>query len=397
MRKMAWLSPMAVGLLLAGLVLQASAASRQEELKKVRAEIRKEAGSRLPPLPIPANNPQTKDKVRLGEALFFDPNLSSCATVACATCHLPEKGFSDGAAVSTGCQGATGRRNSQTVYQAAYLSHLFWDGRVQSLEQQVLNPVVDPVEMANTWDNVLAYLKTGAHPATGKSFPDAKQFYETYFGKTFEGEISTTTVAKAIGAYERTVNSMNSPFDRWVQGNDKVLTERQKKGLLVFFGRGKCSACHAPPHFTDSDFHNLGVPNVGHEKAEQFPSNSTICKGITPDVDPGRAEVPPLQASCGDVATFKTPTLRNVTLSAPYMHNGAFATLEAVMAHYEELAKGTITPLLGELDADVRKGATLFGAGGGEADDLANMVEFMRALTGSQRAAPKGGVAPPRP
>lgn len=347
MRKMAWLSPITVGLLLAGLALQASAASRQEELKKVRAEIRKEAGSRLPPLPIPANNPQTKDKVRLGEALFFDPNLSSCATVACATCHLPEMGFSDGKAVSTGCQGATGRRNSQTVYQSAYMSHLFWDGRVQSVEQQALNPVVDPVEMANTWDNVLAYLKTGVHPATGKSFPEAKQFYETYFGKTFEGEISTTTVAKAIGAYERTVNSTNSPFDRWVQGNDKALTERQKKGLLVFFGRGKCSGCHAPPHFTNSDFH--------------------------------------------------TPTLRNVALSAPYMHNGKLATLEAVMTHYEELAKGTISPLLGELDADVRKGATLFGVGGGEADDLANMVEFMRALTGSQRAAPKGGVAPPRP
>jgi cytochrome c peroxidase len=346
---------------------------------------------------VPANNPQAREKVRLGEALFFDPNLSSCGTVACATCHLPEKGFSDGQAVSTGCQGATGRRNSQTVYQSAYLSHLFWDGRTQSLEQQALNPVVDPAEMANTWDAVLAYLQTGVHPATGKSFPEAKQFYETAFGKTFDGEISSTTVAKAIAAYERTVTSWDAPFDRWLRGNDTALSPAQKKGLLVFFGRGKCSQCHNPPHFTDSDFHNLGVPNAGYEKPEQFPSNPTICKGIAPNVDPGRAEVPPLQTSCGDVATFKTPTLRNVALSAPYMHNGAFATLEAEMAHYEELAKGTISPLVGELDTDVRKGATLFGAGGGEADDLANMVEFMRALTGSQRAAPKGGVAPPRP
>jgi cytochrome c peroxidase len=395
MRKMAWLSPMVVGLLLAGLVLQASAASRQEELKKVRTEIRKEAGSRQPPLPIPANNPQTEDKVRLGEALFFDPNLSSCATVACATCHLPEKGFSDGAAVSTGCQGATGKRNSPTVYQTAYLSHLFWDGRVQSLEQQALNPVVDPVEMANTWDNVLAYLKSGVHPATGKSFPEAKQFYETAFGTTFDGEISSTTVAKAIGAYERTVTSMTSSFDRWVQGNDKALTERQKKGLLVFFGRGKCSGCHNPPHFTDSDFHNIGVPNAGYEKAAQFPSNPTICKGIAPDVDPGRAEVPALQASCGDLVTFKTPTLRNVALSAPYMHNGKLATLEAVMTHYEELAKGAISPRAGELDTDVKKGAAQFGSAGGEPDDVANLVEFMKALTGSQRSGPKGGVAPP--
>jgi cytochrome c peroxidase len=127
-------------------------------------------------------------------------------------------------------------------------------------------------------------------------------------------------VAKAIGAYERTVNSMDSPFDRWLQGNDTALTERQQKGLLVFFGRGKCSVCHTPPHFTDSDFHNIGVPNAGYEKAAQFPQNPDICQGVAPDVDPGRAEVPALQASCADVATFKTPTLRNVALSAPYMH-----------------------------------------------------------------------------
>ena len=155
--------------------------------------------------------------------------------------------------------------------------------------------------------------------------------------------------------------------------------------------------CHAPGHFTDSDFHNIGVPNAGYEKAAQFPNNPTICKGIAPDVDPGRAEVPALQGSCGDLATFKTPTLRNVALSAPWMHNGKLTTLEAVMTHYEELAKGTISPLAGELDTDVKKGAAQFGSAGGEADDVANMVEFMKALTGSQRTAPKGGVTPPGP
>ena len=396
MRKSAWVSAMVVGLLLSGLMLQASAAGLEGQVKKLRAEIRKEFASRLPPVPFPANNPQTKDKIKLGEGLFFDPNLSSCAEVACATCHLPEKGFSDGLAVSNGCQGTTGRRNSATVYQTAYLSHLFWDGRVQSLEQQALLPVVDPVEMANTWDNVLAYLQTGVHPATGRSFPEAKKFYETAFGKVFDGEISTTTVAKAIAAYERTVNSFNSPFDRWVQGNDQALTERQKKGLVVFFGRGKCSQCHNPPHFTDSDFGNIGVPNAGFEKAGQFPQNSAICKGVTPDVDPGRAEVPALHASCADVGAFRTPTLRNVALSAPYMHNGELTTLEAAVAHYEDLAKGTVTPVAGKLASEVQKDTILFGAGGGEADDLPNMVEFMKALTGSQRAGPKGGVAPPR-
>jgi len=395
MRRSAWVPAMVVGLLLSSPVLQVSAASLEEQVKKLRAEIRKDAGGRLPPLPVPANNPQTKDKVKLGEALFFDPNLSSCGTVACATCHLPEKGFSDGKAVSTGCQGTEGRRNSATVYQTAYLSHLFWDGRVQSLEQQVLNPVVEPVEMANTWDNVLAYLQTGVHPATGKGFPEAKKFYETAFGKVFDGEIATTTVAKAIAAYERTVNSLNSPFDRWVQGNDNALSPAQKKGMLVFFGRGKCSKCHNAPLFTDSDFHNIAVPNAGFEKAPQFPQNPRICKGVAPDVDPGRAEVPALHASCVDVGAFKTPTLRNVALSAPYMHNGKFTTLEEAVAHYEDLAQGTITAVAGELDSDVRKGTILFGAGVGEVTDVPNMVEFMKALTGSQLPGPMGGVAPP--
>ena len=395
MRRSAWVSAMVVGLLLSSPVLQVSAASLEEQVKKLRAEIRKDVGGRLPPLPVPANNPQTKDKVKLGEALFFDPNLSSCGTVACATCHLPEKGFSDGKAASPGCQGAEGRRNAATVYQTAYLSHLFWDGRVQSLEQQALNPVVDPVEMANTWDSLLAYLQTGVHAATGKDFPEARKFYETAFGKVFDGEIATTTVAKAIAAYERTVNSLNSPFDRWVQGNDNALSAAQKKGMLVFFGRGKCSKCHNAPLFTDSDFHNIGVPNAGFEKAAQFPQNPRICKGVAPNVDPGRAEVPALHASCVDVGAFKTPTLRNVALSAPYMHNGKFATIEEAVAHYEDLAQGTITAVAGELDSDVRKGTILFGAGVGEVTDVPNMVEFMKALTGSQLPGPKGGVAPP--
>ena len=394
-RRAALASATVVGLLLWGDVSQASAASLEEQVRKLRAEIRKDVGVRLPSVPVPANNPQTKDKVKLGEALFFDPNLSSCAEVACATCHLPGKGFSDGNEVSHGCKGTEGRRNSPTIFQAAYLSHLFWDGRVQSLEQQALSPVVDPVEMANTWDNVISYLRTGVHPLTGKAFPDAKKFYEVAFGKVFEREISITTVAKAIAAYERTVTSFDSPFDRWVRGDDKALTVAQKRGMLVFFGRGKCSKCHNAPHFTDSDFHNIGIPNAGFEKAAQFPQNPGICKGVAPTVDPGRAEVPALHASCADVGTFKTPTLRNVTLSAPYMHNGKLDSLDAAVVHYEDLSQGTITAVAGELDVDVRKGTILFGAGAGAADDVPSMVEFMKALTGSQLRGPNGGVAPP--
>ena len=384
-----------VGLLLSG-VPQATAASVEGQVRKLRIQIRKDFGARRPHVPVPGNNVQSRDKVTLGEALFFDPNLSSCGSVACATCHLPEKGFGDGLAVSTGCQGATGRRNSATVYQTAFLSHLFWDGRVQSLEQQALNPVVDPAEMANTWDAVIAYLRTGDHPGTGKGFPEAKRYYDTAFKKVFDGEITSTNVAKAIAAYERTVNSTGAPFDRWLQGDDRALNAAQKKGLLVFFGRGRCSQCHSLPDFTDSDFHNIGVLNAGFESAAQFPQNGKICKGIAADADPGRAEVSALLDSCGDVGAFKTPTLRNVMLSAPYMHNGKFDSIRSAVAHYEDLAKGAIRPVVGELDADVKAGTMLFGAGGGEPDDVANMVAFMEALSGSQRRGPRGGIAPPR-
>ena len=159
--------------------------------------------------------------------------------------------------------------------------------------------------------------------------------------------------------------------------------------------RGQCSRCHSAPLFTDSDFHNIGVPNAGFEKAGQFSQNPGICKGLPPAIDPGRAEVAALHASCADVATFRTPTLRNVTLSTPYMHNGRFTTLQDAVVHYEDLANGTISPLAGALDEDVRPGRMLFGTGGGAPDDVGNMVEFLKALTGSQVACPPRGVAPP--
>jgi len=366
-----------------------------KQLNALRTKIRSEFGTDLPPLPFPENNPQTAEKIRLGEALFFDPNLSACGTIACASCHIPEKGFSDEQQISDGCEGATGRRNSNTVYNTAYLSHLFWDGRVQTLEQQALGPVVDGAEMANTWDNVISYLKTGVHPLTKKEFPEARKFYEKYFRAVFADEIGSTTITKAIAAYERTAVSVDSPYDRWLKGDDKALTAAQKKGIIVFFGRGKCSACHPAPNFADSDFHNIGVSNAGFEVPEKFPHNSEICGGIATNVDPGRGEVQFLRSSCSDLGKFKTPTLRNIELSAPYMHNGKFATLGKVMTHFEALATGAIKPLIGNLDQRVAKGAVFLGFAGGQADDVQSIVEFMKALTGTQLKSPSGGIAPP--
>ncbi len=197
------------------------------QLGDLRKMIRNSYGVALPPMPVPVNNPQSDKKIALGEALFFDPNLSGCGTIACASCHIPEKGFSDGQQISDGCSGATGRRNSNTVYGGGFLSQAFWDGRVQSLEQQALGPVVDGAEMANTWDNVLAYLQTGLQKGLGKQFPGAKCYYRRAFGKVFGGEMSTTTVSKAIASYERTVNTFGSPYDQWVQGNDRALGDAQ--------------------------------------------------------------------------------------------------------------------------------------------------------------------------
>jgi cytochrome c peroxidase len=370
-----------------------SNSSQQEELQALRASLSAEIGTEAPQPVDPTNNPSSPEKIALGEALFFDPNLSSCGNIACASCHIPEKGFSDAEQVSDGCQGATGRRNSNTIYNSAFASHLFWDGRVQTLEEQALGPVVDPAEMANTWDNVLQYLKTGVHPVTGKKFPAARAYYEKSFEQVFEGFINSTTVTKAIGSYERTANSYGAPFDQWLKGDDDAMTADQKEGMLIFFGRGKCFDCHNPPHFSDFDFHNIGGPKAGFETKEQFPHNPEICGGIPAGVDPGRAEVPFLRSSHSDLGRFRSPTLRNVELSGPYMHNGVFQTLEEAVRHYETLAKGFVTPDVGELDPEL-EGAQI-GDGGGKSTDVAQLTAFMRALTGSQFKSPARGIAPP--
>jgi cytochrome c peroxidase len=377
------------------LSIQARSQEPAKAADALRAKIRSEYGVEIPPLPVPVDNPQTPDKVRLGEALFFDPNLSHCGTISCAACHTPEKGFSDEQEISDGCAGKTGRRNSNTVYNTAYSSHMFWDGRVQTLEEQALGPVVDGAEMANTWDNVLSYLNTGIHPISKQEFPEARKFYQKFFQTVFGGEITTTTVTKAIGAYERTAVSFDAPYDKWLKGDDKALSAGQVKGLELFFGKAKCISCHQPPNFTDFDFHNLGVPNAGFETAEKFPLNASICGGIPKDVDPGRGEVGFLRSSCSDLGKFKTPTLRNIALSKPYMHNGAFKELSVAAAHLEALAKGEVKPVVGKLDPKVAKGAFQFGAGGGNSDDLEAIEEFLKALTGTQVKSPAGGIAPP--
>jgi cytochrome c peroxidase len=277
------------------------------------------------------------------------------------------------------------------LYNVAYRNHLFWDGRVQSLEQQALIPVASPTEMDNTWTAVLAYLQTGRHEPTDTSHAERRAPYGERFAEVFNGDITPESVSQALAAYERTLITRDAPFDRWLAGDDAALTPLQKSGMALFFGRGNCSVCHPPPLFTDDAFHNIAVPQAGFEKPEHFPYNARIraaaaAQGwsVPLDVDLGRQEVAALQSSSHALGAFKTPSLRNVTLYRPYMHNGALSTLEAVMQHYELLAAGERRPLVGELAFYVRYRKAFFGArGGGRAEDLPAMMAFMQALQGT--------------
>ena len=336
----------------------------------------------------PWRNPPTPAKIALGKLLFFDPYLSRCGTVACASCHQPQHGYASPQAIPRGCRGRAGRRRAPSLYNVAYRRHLFWDGREQSLEQQALMPVVSPMEMDNTWTAVLTYLQTGWHEPTGASHPGRRATYAERFAEVFQGDISPESVAQALAAYERTLITGEAPFDRWLAGDDDALTLLQKSGMALFFGRANCSVCHPPPLFADGAFHNIAVPQAGFEKPEHFPYNARIraaaaAQGWTAplDVDLGRQEVPALQTSSHALGAFKTPSLRNVTLYRPYMHNGALAPLEAVMQHYELLAAGERRPLVGELAFYVRYRKAFFGAqGGGQAEDIPAMLAFLQAL-----------------
>ncbi len=352
----------------------------------------------MPAVPSPWFNPPTPAKVALGRMLFTDPYLSSCGTVACVSCHQPAHGLASPHVVPPGCAGAkrVGRRRAPTLYNVAYQSHFFWDGRVQSLEQQALLPVSSPVELANSWDAVLTYLRTGRHEPTQTEKPERRAQYAKHFATVFQGEVTPITVSQAVAAYERTLISRDAPYDRWLAGEDHALSPLQKQGMAVFFGRGNCAVCHPPPLFTDHAFHNIAVPQAGFETPELFPHNAAIQAAgqatgwsIPADVDLGRQEALPLRSASHALGAFKTPTLRNVTLHRPYMHNGAIATLEAVMQHYEVLAAGERQPLVGKLAFYVRYRKAFFGAeGGGSSDDATAMVAFMHALRGTESLQP---------
>jgi cytochrome c peroxidase len=256
----------------------------------------------LPAVPHPPNNPPTPEKIELGKQLYFDPRLSADNTVSCATCHDPNKGWSNGEQFATGVGGQKGGRNSPSVINAAYYSFQFWDGRAKTLEDQALGPIANPIEMNLPLDAAVA--KLNAIPG-----------YKEQFQKVFGTDVTADGIAKAIAAFERTVLSGDAPYDKFKAGDKTALSEGAQRGMKLFFGKANCSACHSGPNFSDSAFHN-----IGHESP-----------------DKGRVAISKLP---GDTGAMKTPTLREIAKSGPYMHNGALKTLEEVAAYYNKGGNG---------------------------------------------------------
>ena len=255
-----------------------------------------------PAVPVPADNPQTSLKIALGKVLYFDTRISKDNTISCATCHHPQKGWSDEGPTSVGIHGQKGGRRAPPVSNAAYLPLQFWDGRAQTLEEQAKGPIENPVEMGST------------HEAMISTLADLEGYtaeFEQVFGP---GPVTVDNVAKAIAAFERTVVTTDSPFDRFVRGDENALTPLEKKGLEVFNGKGHCTACHWGSNFSDGRFHNLGAKQTGPQAT-----------------DNGRFDVTKDPA---DMRAFKTPTVRDAALRPPYMHSGGEATLRDVVVFY---------------------------------------------------------------
>lgn len=238
-------------------------------------------------LPVPEDNPLTAEKIELGRRLFFDRRLSRDGSVSCATCHDPDRAFSAALSVSTGVGGRQGRRNAPALVNRGYGRSFFWDGRAPTLEEQVLKPIQDPNEMDLTLDEASSRVNLDA-----------------------------ATIARALASYLRTIVSGDSPVDRYMNGDRAALSPEQQLGLQVFRGRRNCTACHVGPNFSDEKLHNTGVAWRDGRLT-----------------DDGRFGI---SGNERDRGAFKTPTLREIAHTAPYMHDGSLATLEAVVDFYDD-------------------------------------------------------------
>ena len=314
--------------LVSALVGGGHAAAADTDLGKL-----KEAFKRPSKIPFPADNPYSDVKSKLGEMLFFDPRLSGDKNISCATCHIAGLAWADPIKLSIGAGNRQMNKRSQTLLNLAWTELLMWDGRFPSLEEQILGPLFKNDIMNNNRTAMIEEVT---------AIPTYRRLFEQAFPKE---EITVESVAKAIATFERTIVSNKAPFDRWVDGDEKAMGERAKRGFALFNGKANCVACHNTWRFTDDGFHDIGLD----------------------DDDPGRGrhvpDVPVLEHA------FKTPTLRNVAQRPPYMHNGEVATLEEVVKHYAGGFKERES-----LSPEMKKFAVT-------AEEIQDLVAFMHALT----------------
>ena len=275
------------------------------------------AGERNVPLgldlymPIPEDNPPTTEKIALGRRLFRDRVLSRDRTLACVNCHNPRRAFTDGRPVAVGVRGQSGTRSAPTLVNRGYGRSFFWDGRAPTLEAQVLEPIANPKELD------LAVSEAVDRLARAPGYRDA---FQATFGRTVNAE----DLARVLASYVRSILDGNAPIDRFMNGDRDALSPRAREGLTIFRGKGNCTACHVGPTLTDEQFHNTGV--AWRESAgEAGPAGKFQ--------DPGRFVVTRRDVDRG---AFKTPTLREIARTAPYMHDGSLATLDEVVEFYNQ-------------------------------------------------------------
>lgn len=284
------------------------------------------------------------EEVELGKTLFFDARLSYNGTMSCATCHQPEKGFADGKQFSTGASGKVLARHTPHLFNLADASSYFWDGRATSLEEQARMVLENPDELNQPLDELVE--KLGAVPA-----------YQTAFQRVYPRKgLSERTIPRALAAFVASLKSVGSDFDRYREGNRDALSEPATRGMTMFFGRGRCGSCHIGPDLRDGEFHNTGIPGEDRGRAV-FDRVGEFQTRPYPFFQMQKA--------------FKTPSLRNVALTAPYFHDGSEPTLEDVVRFYNQGGKDPNAP---GLASDVRH----LGLSDSEVDDL---VAFLQALT----------------
>lgn len=290
--------------------------------------------SGFPRLPVPANNQLTAERITLGKKLFFDKRLSSTSQVACASCHLQEHAFADPLKVSAGVHGRMGTRNAPMLANMAYNTSFFWDGGVPTLEQQVIAPIINPLEMDMKMEDVAKRLQEDPG-------------YVELFRKAYDMEPAPEGITKAIASFMRTLISGNSRYDKYQRGDKSAMNESEKRGMELFQGeRAECFHCHVGFNFTNNNIQNNGMYLDGPDMGRYLVTENPI-----------------------DIGLFKVPSLRNVEVTAPYMHDGSLATLEDVVEHYVSGGKGhpNTDPLIRPFDLTPQ--------------EKADLVAFMKALT----------------